>query len=125
MALDCTPAGIASISQCRCLNCLSVSQLRTLLLMEWANLMSVDLGDQAERDQLLADSACFTCLGEKQRLEALVCMFGEIAFDERFEQLGTIVDQMKCLPCMSTAQVEAALQYLICTYIKGFLELET
>ena len=121
---DCTPAAIRSIDECRCLPCLSVTKLRQILMLELLNIMGYDLSDPDDFDEVMSESACFTCLSAKQRLEAVVCLIGNFSFDEG-DTISTIADQAKCLPCMKPDQVEAIIMWFLCQMARFEYEPET
>lgn len=111
---DCTPANLMDTYPC--LKCMSKSDLRLMLLWLMTYLSSYDLSEAGALDQLLEDSACFTCLSDKQRLQAMVAVIGD-AFGKEFTS-ETFLADTKCLRCLKPGQVDAAIVYLLCQWFQ-------
>jgi hypothetical protein len=116
-AIDCTTPK-DNLKVIPCLACLSESQLKKLLVVVMADLMSdYELPDDTAA--LLTDSACYTCMSKKQLLQVTVTIWATMAYGERQEML-TIEEmraKIKCLLCASPAQVDAMLAQLTCGLI--------
>lgn len=108
MALVCTPS--QRLKNFPCLACLSDSELDAAFVVALA--ISAGYTMPSGTNQLLTDSACFTCLTEKQKKKALVS-----AYLEKYAPTITAADlrnRMKCLRCASPKQIKAAISFLTC-----------
>lgn len=94
-----------------CLQCLNESELIALLVL----MMSEESGYTLPQDtnKLLNDSACLTCLSDKQLLQSLVALAANDMLDQD-TTANQLREKMKCLVCASRKQLYAAIVYLIC-----------
>lgn len=116
----CTPAELMKLVPC--LQCESTSDLRKILLLEWANFGGYDLS--TDLPELLEKYSCFTCLNAKQRLQALLSLFGYIAFYDSDESFLDFMNEYKCLPCLKPDQVEGLILGLICEFVQDVVRVE-
>lgn len=99
-----------------CLECLSESELKQVLVVILADLMGNYTlpGDTAT---LIQDSACYTCFSKKQLLQLSIVIWATIAYDGEMPTLDTLRSKIACLLCANPAQIDAALAQLSCGLI--------
>lgn len=102
----CTPSSL--LDSVPCLKCLSEKELQAVLV----GILALALDKTF--DEALEESACFTCMSEKQMLEAVVILMGNALLGED-ATAADVVEQMHCLVCASRKQLLAAIVYLLCT----------
>ena len=113
---DCTPAAQKELIPC--LKCLSLSQLEMLKLF----LLSVIEGTYdlpEDFQQLLEDSACFTCLSDKEKLEGELASMASLAGGRGESHFEDFVEAFKCLPCAKPGQIKAATALLLCKWFES------
>lgn len=107
--LICDDASLA-VSQYPCLSCLSESELFAVLILGLAPMAGYTLpGDQAD---MIKDSACFTCLSDKQMLQGVASIPAFLSFEGKTTQ--QIRDEIKCLVCTDQKRMKAMLVMLLC-----------
>ena len=65
-----------------------------------------------DTNKLLRDSACFTCMSDKQLMESLYSSMTQII--NPTETRSQIGEKGKCLDCATEKQLKAAFVYLWC-----------
>jgi hypothetical protein len=110
---SCAPAAL--LAKLSCLKCLSESELNKVFVLALAaGTDNYTLPDNL--NTLLENSACFTCLSDKQLLQALVSAYVEDNLPEL--TIEEIRERIKCLNCATPKQVKAAMVYLTCVLIR-------
>jgi hypothetical protein len=118
MAAVCTPEGLIRDSY-PCFECLSESELLAVLLLSINELLGTyDLPE--ELSDLFADSACFTCLSDKQKLQAVVSGMAAKAYERTDKTMEEIRDEAKCMLCASPGAIKAALVLMLCNLTNGY-----
>lgn len=109
---DCTSNELVHLYPCT--QCLSEHQLKAVIVLAFATFLGEEITD------VLDCSACLTCMSKHQMLEAITSVLGEAWLSE-FAGLTTADVQalIKCLLCATPDQLNAAITYLICVYIKA------
>lgn len=110
-AIECTPSAL--LDKYSCLQCLSDDQLLAIIALAMAQASQTYANDVAA---LLADSACYTCLSEKQMLQAATAIIGNMGFPD--ESISEIREKIKCLLCADPRQIKAAILFLLCNYFQ-------
>lgn len=110
--ITCTPTDL--LHDFACLKCLSKLELEQLLLVILCDLTgSYDLPDDTH--ELLDDTACWTCISDTQRLQAIVSMFAQLTYAGTDTTVDDIRDKIKCLLCANPAQIKGAIAALLCS----------
>lgn len=104
-AYTCTPSSLMASSPC--LACFSDKELLVALVA----ILIAAKGTTV--DQVMKDSACFTCLTKKQMKQGFVTIMGNELLGEASSQ-DAILALMRCLRCANDTQLNAAALYLIC-----------
>lgn len=68
--------------------------------------------DDSDLAGLLEESNCWTCMSDKQKLEAAI---GSMA-NAYLLSAQDIANAVKCMPCAQPGQIKAAIAYSICKY---------
>ena len=107
--ITCTPAVL--MDTYKCLKCLSDSELLALFVIILADQEGTyTLPD--DLDLLLKDAACFTCLGDRQLLQAgIAAMANDIEADATVPELR---EKIKCLLCAPPRVIKGLLAYITC-----------
>lgn len=100
-----------------CLQCLSELQLMMVLVWE-LNEISEAYTLPTQLATLFDDSACYTCLSDKQLLQAIVTILAYLAFG-REDTVPGVVDDLACLNCANPAQIKAAIVHLIAKWTES------
>ena len=109
-SVSCTPNAL--LNTFPCLQCYSKTELKQVLVMLLAEL-SESYEMPGSTNQVMKDSACFTCLSEKQLLQAMVSTLAQQVGWESTD-FNDIKDKIKCLNCANPKQIDAAITYLVC-----------
>lgn len=104
-SFECTPSSL--LASTPCVKCLSIKELWAVIVA----ILAIDAGKT--QPQVISDSACFTCLSEKQMLEAFVVLLGNAVLGST-TSLQTVIDEMHCLVCATDKQLHAAALKLLC-----------
>lgn len=105
--LTCTPP---SEIVAGCGGCGSTTQLIAALVYALSQESEYDL--PTDLAALLSDSACYTCLGDKQMLESLLNIFITRYLSDA--NAKEAIRDIACIACAKEKQVRAAFLYLIC-----------
>lgn len=109
-AFDCTPSSL--LASVPCLSCLSETELLATMVAIIALATDKNISD------ILKESACFTCMSDKQMEQGIVTILGNDLLGESFSE-AELLDDMKCIrQCSNAKQLKAALLYLLCNDIK-------
>lgn len=106
--INCSPRELIAATPCA--GCLSESQLQALILFLISLGSDYELpGDMAE---LLEDSACFSCMSNKQMLQAIAQVLATVNFESGD---GTALQETAgCLLCANPKQILGAITFLLC-----------
>lgn len=107
-AFVCTPSSL--LAAYPCVDCLSESQIRAFMV----GIIGAAIGKTAA--EMMRESACFTCMSDKQKLEAVAVILGNSLLGENHSP-QQIIDDYKCLLCATPDQINAALTYALCHLI--------
>lgn len=110
-AAGCTPDELLDIVPC--LQCLTSSELKAVLVLALATLNNYDLS--TDLNTLMEDSACNVCMTDKQMLEAITAKISIYA-GLRGYTINELRDDIKCLICTDPRRINALLVYLTCKY---------
>lgn len=110
MPENCTPS--ANLATYKCLSCLSIDELLKLWVVILADSDRSGYSLPTDLPQLLEDAACWTCLSDKQLLQAAISANAQDIEDGA--TLQEIREKIKCLLCANPKQVKAALAMLVC-----------
>lgn len=105
LAFECTPDSL--LKSTPCVACLSEHELLAVIV----GILSLAASKTVA--EAMSDSACFTCLSDKQLLQALVVKIGNDALGEE-HTVSEVVDQFHCLVCATPKQLKAAIIQLLC-----------
>lgn len=108
-ALTCTPSGLANAIPC--LQCLSEQELMDVLVFILASAAGYSL--PTDTNKVMSDSACFTCLNDKQLMQAAITAIGYEYLERNFTEAEGAA-AIKCLRCANPKQLKAAVVYLLC-----------
>lgn len=111
-ALTCSPPS-ELLKVYPCLACLSEKELLAVIVLSMAQASPLHANNVA---LLLSDSACFTCLSKKQRLQALAALLGNMGLGTK--TVPEIRDAIKCLLCGTPNQLWSAALFLYCNYFQ-------
>lgn len=81
-----------------------------MIVLAFATTLDVSVTDA------LANSACFTCLSDKQKLQSIAAILGDNYLSAY--TVPEIRELIKCLLCATPGQLNGALIYLICQYLE-------
>ena len=112
-ALDYTPETV--LGETPCLECLSLSQLKQVEMYLFGVAAGYSFPTQVST--LIQDSACWTCTDERRQYIARIIALSNNLHAVLPSGVADIIDDIKCLECMSPDQIRAALTY---AYIKHF-----
>lgn len=109
----CTPEYLLNIAPC--VKCSSQTDLLLVLLyiFMWINY------DENDLEGVLADSTCWDCTSDKQKLEALVNMFGNVFIGEELN-LQQLFERLACLKCVEPGRIKGAIVYELCKFFGNF-----
>lgn len=100
-----------------CLQCLDKPTLLLVLLYILATMNNKDM--TTELDTMMEESACYTCLTDKQLLEAMIAILA----DNQLESVNVqdIRDSLSCAQCADPQRIKAMLLHEWATYWQGRL----
>lgn len=106
------------LQQMKCLSCLSELQLKRILFISLNDFLTGLDRDSAynmpeDTATLISDSACYTCMTDKQMLEALIVLVTAIK-SRGYTEVSDLVSDMGCFQCSNPKQVKAALMKILC-----------
>lgn len=111
MPADCSPG--ANLAAYKCLSCLSVSELLIIYLVVLADAETSGYSLPADQARLLEDAACWTCLSDKQLLQAAISANAQDILSEE-TPVSELRERIKCLLCATPKQIKAIIAMLVC-----------
>lgn len=116
MAATCTPSAL--LEDYKCLACLSEKELLAVLVLV-ANQLIGTYNLPEELDDLFSDSACFTCLSDKQKFQAIISAMSTVAYERSGKTIDEVRDEIKCMLCAPPGVLKGAAVLLLCQLTNG------
>lgn len=116
MATTCTPNGL--LGEYPCFSCLSQTEMLAVFILI-ANELLGTYTLPAEVDTLLEDSACFNCISDKQKFQAIISTMAQVAYARSEKSMDDIRDEIKCLLCAPPGLLKAAAVLMLCQLTDG------
>lgn len=108
-ALDCTPEELLNITPC--VKCSSNEDLLIAILFILAYMNS----EEDDLQQVLENAKCWKCTSDKQKLEAIVNLLGDVVLGESVtpEELFAAIS---CLKCAEPNAIKGAIVQQLCKF---------
>jgi hypothetical protein len=73
----------------------------------------------ADVSTLMEDSACFNCISDHRKMEAILSAMAQVAYTRGEKTMADIQDEIKCLLCVPPGMMKAAAVLMLCNLTNG------